>query len=211
MIQLQTFVFNAFGVNTYVLYDETGACAIIDAAFDQLHERDQLLKFLSQHQLVPKRLLNTHLHIDHLLGNVFVHETFGLLPEYHQDAEPFLIHAREIASSYGFTVDKIVKASRYIQDGEIIRFGNSALTALHTPGHADGSVCFYSPENQFVITGDVLFQEGIGRTDLPTGDFDLLIKSIHEKLFSLPDEVTVYPGHGPTTKIGHEKRHNPFF
>ena len=111
---------------------------------------------------------------------------------------------------YGFSIDAPIEPERFIEDNEIVKFGNSELKALYTPGHVDGSLCFVNYPQKFVITGDVLFKDSIGRTDFPSGDFDLLMESIHTRLFTLPDDFTVYSGHGPETRIGYEKLNNPF-
>ena len=210
MISIKNFVFNTFMVNTYLLYDETRECIIIDAACYEESEQQEIAGFLEQNQLKLIRNLNTHCHIDHLLGNGFIADKFGVLPEYHKASIPFIFSVNEIGSSFGYTLNSLPDPRKFIEDRELIRFGNSHLKVLFTPGHADGSVCFYSETDHFVITGDVLFKETIGRTDLPTGDLNLLMKSIHEKLFTLPENTIVYPGHGPETMIGYEMMNNPF-
>jgi hydroxyacylglutathione hydrolase len=210
MIQLQKFTFNIFMVNTYLLYDETNECIIIDAACYEESEQDEILEFIERKQFKLVRSLNTHCHIDHVLGNGFIAKKLGIYPEYHKASIPFFHTAREIGNSFGYSLDSIPDPKRYIETGETIKFGNAELKALYTPGHADGSVSFYCEKDQFVITGDVLFKETIGRTDLPSGDFNLLMRSIHEELFTLPEDTVVYPGHGPETTIGYEMRNNPF-
>ena len=210
MINIQIFTFNAFQVNTYLLWDETGEAVIIDAACYEPVEQEKLAEAIRSRKLKPVRNLITHFHIDHVLGNEFIAERYGINPEYHEDSEAFLSTAQEIGSSFGFSVSGFPEPARYLQDNEIIRWGNSKLKVLFTPGHAAGSVCFYSEADGFVITGDVLFRDTIGRTDLPTGDFDLLMNSIKTRLFTLPDNTDVYPGHGPETSIGFEKGNNPF-
>jgi hydroxyacylglutathione hydrolase len=210
MIKIQKFVFNTFQVNSYILYDESGECVIIDAAFYEMSEKQEITGFLKTNNLKLVRNLNTHCHIDHILGNGFIAETFGIYPEYHEASVNFLAAAPEIALSFGYSVNDIPAPARFLRDAEKIKFGVSVLEVMYTPGHADGSVCFYNKEQGFVVTGDVLFRDTIGRTDLPSGNLDLLMKSIREKLFSLPDETVVYAGHGPETMIGYEKQNNPF-
>jgi glyoxylase-like metal-dependent hydrolase (beta-lactamase superfamily II) len=210
MINVEKFVFNTFMVNTYLLYDETGECVIIDAACYDVSEQDELKNFIAANGLKPVRNLNTHCHIDHILGNEFIASAYGIQPEYHADSVHFFPTYREIASSFGFTVGTTPDPARHLTDGETVHWGSSALEVLFTPGHADGSVCFYTRENGFVITGDVLFRDTIGRTDLPTGDFNKLMNSIKTKLFTLPGETVVYPGHGPETTISYEMINNPF-
>lgn len=210
MITIEKFVFNPFQENTYVLYDETGECAIIDPGCFEKSEEEELAGFISDKKLKPVRLIYTHNHGDHMFGNNFVCETYGLKPEIHKEGLPFFLGAQEQGKMYGFSVDAPIEPERFIEDNEIVKFGNSELKALYTPGHVDGSLCFVNYPQKFVITGDVLFKDSIGRTDFPSGDFDLLMESIHTRLFTLPDDFTVYPGHGPETRIGYEKLNNPF-
>jgi len=210
MIKISKFVFNAFMVNTYLLYDETGDCVIIDPACYETGEKAQLQDFITENNLRVVRNLNTHCHIDHVLGNEFVSLTYGIRPEYHKNSVPFFQTVQEIGASFGYTVGRMPEPKKFLVPGEVVSWGNSELTVLFTPGHAEGSVCFYNEAQDFVVTGDVLFRDTIGRTDLPTGDFDQLMASIRNRLFTLPDATIVYPGHGPETTIGYEKENNPF-
>jgi len=210
MIKIQKFVFNSFQVNSYILQDESGECVIIDASCFDVREEQEVKEYIGKNNLKLVRNLNTHCHVDHLFGNGFIADTFGIHPEYHEAAVPFLITAGEIAESFGYDLNEIPSPARYLNDNEKITFGTSVLEVFYTPGHADGSVCFYNKEQGFVITGDVLFRDTIGRTDLPTGNFDLLMKSIRERIFTLPDDTIIYPGHGPETTVGYEKQNNPF-
>lgn len=210
MITIERFVFNAFQVNTYLLYDETKECVVIDAACYDNDETGELADYIASRQLKPVRNINTHCHIDHVLGNDFIEKTYQIRPEYHKNSVPFFETMREFGASFGYKIDRVPEPLRFIEDGEVIEWGHSELTALFTPGHAEGSICLYNQAQGFVITGDVLFKDTIGRTDLPTGDFDVLMKSIKTKLFTLPPETIVYPGHGPETSIGYEEVNNPF-
>lgn len=210
MITLKKFTFNPFQVNTYLLSDETGECIIIDAAMDGLAEEAEIADYIKYHNLTPVMLLLTHAHVDHIGGNHFMVDKYDLELTAHKDCVPFLTNATSYASNFGLVIDKVAEIQNYIDEDVVVKFGNSTLRVLFTPGHANGSLCFYSPENHFVITGDVLFNQSIGRTDLPTGNYDVLQNSIWEKLFTLPDETVVYPGHGPETSIGFEKVNNPF-
>ncbi len=210
MIQIKTFVFNPFQVNCYVLYDETGACAIIDPSCYEKHEEKELAGFIEEAGLKPECILFTHCHIDHILGSRFVSKKYKLKPLTHKDSLLFLENSKEYGKSFGFDVSRPIMPEKFLEDGDAVKFGNQELKVLHAPGHADGSLCYYHEKAGFVVVGDVLFNNGIGRTDLPTGDYDTLIKSIFEKLMDLPEEVTVYPGHGPSTSIGYEKKSNPF-
>jgi glyoxylase-like metal-dependent hydrolase (beta-lactamase superfamily II) len=197
-------------VNTYLLYDESGECIIIDPACYDEAEKLKVKEFLKGNNLKLVRNLNTHCHIDHILGNGYIAETYGIFPEYHKASAPFFYTTKEIAGSFGYNLDYTPEPKAFLEEGVKINFGKSELDVLYTPGHAEGSVCFYNKPQGFVITGDVMFRDTIGRTDLPTGDFNLLMRSIKEKLFTLPDETVAYPGHGPETTIGYEKANNPF-
>lgn len=210
MIQVKKFVFNSFQVNTYLLYDETRECVIVDAACSEPEEEIELSNFIAFHNLRPVRLLSTHSHIDHVLGNAFVSLRYGLKLEAHADSARYLKDAPTYAATFGLRLSAVQMPEVYLTDNQLISFGNSSLKVFETPGHAAGSVCFYNEEVPFVIVGDVLFYQSIGRTDLPGGNYDVLKNSIWGKLFVLPDQTLVYPGHGPETTIGSEKVDNPF-
>lgn len=210
MIHIKVFVFNPFQENTYLLHDETRECVIIDPGCYSAEEELELTQYIKDERLKPVALINTHTHIDHILGNNFIYKTYGLKPVVHKAGEVFLETAPEHGSLFGFNVGKMVMPEKYLEENQVFKFGNSSLDVLYTPGHVDGSICLVNHENRFVISGDVLFNGSIGRTDLPTGDFDLLAKSIREKLYTLPDNFVVHPGHGPATTIGEEKTGNPF-
>ncbi len=210
MVRIQKFIFNLFQVNTYILYDETGECVIIDPGCVDEGEQAILAKYIEDQKLSPVKALFTHTHVDHIMGSQFITDRFKLKPMLHKDGLPFLERYTETALSYGVEAGKNPEYGEFIKDGDIIKFGNSRLKVLYTPGHADGSVCFVNDDDRFVLVGDVLFKQSIGRTDFPTGDFDILQKSIREKLYTLPDDYTVYPGHMSETSIGFEKSNNPF-
>lgn len=210
MLQVKKFIFNAFQVNTYLLYDETGECVIIDAACAETDEEDELKNFIAFKGLRPTMLLSTHAHIDHVLGNAFVAETYGIELSGHADGQMYLHNAKEYAANFGLRLNKVMLPTIMLSEGQELAFGKQKLVVLETPGHALGSLCFYNQENNFVVAGDVLFYQSIGRTDLPGGDYDVLKNSIWGKLFVLPEETIVYPGHGPETTIGSEKVGNPF-
>lgn len=210
MITVKRFAFNSFQENTYILHDESDECIIIDPGMDSVQEEDLFNSYLDENELKPVLLVNTHAHVDHILGNNFVADKYGLKLAAHKDCVRFLKSARGQAQMFGLNMGETKEIDIFLDEDDSIQFGNSSLQIFHTPGHADGSLCFYSEKDSFVITGDVLFNQSIGRTDLPTGDYDLLQKSIWEKLFTLPDETTAHPGHGPETNIGFEKLHNPF-
>jgi glyoxylase-like metal-dependent hydrolase (beta-lactamase superfamily II) len=210
MVTVEKFVFNPFQENTYILSDKTGECVIIDPGCYDKNEKEYLKDFIHNQKLKPVKLLYTHCHVDHILGNNFVAETWGIKPEIHKAGLPFLVNGHQQGRVYGFEMEKNIEPESFIEEGDKIKFGNSELDVVYTPGHADGSICFICHPQQFVIVGDVLFRDSIGRTDFPTGDFDLLMQSIHTKLFTLDDGFTVFSGHGPETTIGYEKLNNPF-
>ena len=210
MITIQRFTFNLFEISSYVLSDETGEGVIIDPGMSSEEEEKQLTDYIAAARIKPVMMLLTHAHIDHIIGCFFTAGHYNLQLSAHKDCNKFIEQAKVSASTFGIRLRGVKNIDAFLKEGDEIKFGNSSLKVLHTPGHADGSVCYYSSENNFVITGDVLFKDSIGRTDLPTGNFDLLQYNIWEKLFKLPDSTVVYPGHGPTTTIGSEKVNNPF-
>lgn len=210
MLKLQSFVFNPFQENTFVLFDETKDCVIIDPGCIEETEKKELTDFIQDHDLHVKLLLNTHCHIDHVLGNYFVKEKYKTNLLIHKVEDPILKAVRVYAPNYGFYQYQETTPDGYLEEGDVVKFGQQVLKVLFVPGHAPGHIAFYDENSRILIGGDVLFYNSIGRTDLPGGDFNTLINSIHNKLFTLPDDVKVYPGHGPETTIGFEKRTNPF-
>ena len=210
MINIHSFTFNPFSENSYILSDETGECIIIDPGCYVSEEEQELADYVKSNGLKPVRLLNTHCHVDHVFGNQFVADTWKLGLEMHKKDVTVLESFAKVCQMYGFPGGPQPEPERFLEEGDKITFGKSSLDILFTPGHSPGSVCFYSKDDKFVIGGDVLFQGSIGRTDLPGGDFPTLEASIRTKLYTLPDDVRVYPGHGPSTTIGLEKKHNAF-
>lgn len=211
MTHIHAFEFNPFAENTYLVWDDSGACAIFDAGCYYPHERAELQAFISENKLRPVRLINTHCHLDHVFGNDFVARTWGLDLEIHRGELPVLERYHDVAQMYGIpNVEPQPAVGKFIEDGDLIEFGETRLQAILTPGHSPASLSFFCKKEGFVVAGDVLFFESIGRTDLPGGDFDTLINSIRTRLFLLPDATIVHPGHGPTTTIRHEKEYNPF-
>jgi glyoxylase-like metal-dependent hydrolase (beta-lactamase superfamily II) len=210
MIQVAVFVFNFIQVNTYVLYSTTGDCLIIDPACYSQEEVLTLERFIEQHQLKPYAIVLTHPHIDHVVGVEVIKEKYSIPVMAHLKSPEILNQTELYAANFGFNNIRNFLPDKYLNDGDEIYFGKSSLQVLYTPGHAEGSICLYSKEEGLVFTGDVLFQQGIGRTDLPTGNYQTLIGSIKTKLMTLPDPTVVYPGHGDKTTIGEERRQNPF-
>lgn len=210
MMKIKTFVFNPFQENTYLLYDETGEAVIIDPGCYAKSEEEKLIVFISNNSLKLKQLLNTHSHIDHILGNRFVSEQFNLDLQSHKEDEFLIQRAKEQGLAFGIKVENPPLPSNYIDEGMKIEFGNSQLEIIHAPGHSPGSLVFYNKNEKFMIVGDVLFNQSIGRTDLPGGSYEVLVDSIVNKLFPLGDDMEVYSGHGSPTTIGQERISNPF-
>jgi hydroxyacylglutathione hydrolase len=210
MLSVKSFSFNPVQENTYVLYNERDACCIIDPGCYFGNERRTLEEFINEQQLTPKYLLNTHCHLDHVFGNKFISDTYGLLLYLHEKEKVVLDYAPAAGLQWNMPFENYMGELVFLKEGDIIRLGEPELKIFFTPGHSPGSICFYCEEQQFIISGDVLFKQSIGRTDLPGGDFETLMNSITQKLFVLPDEVVVYPGHGEPTTIGFEKKNNPF-
>lgn len=210
MLHVHSFVFNPFQENTIVLADETNQCFVIDPGCSDETERNEILSFIESNQLKVQLLLNTHCHIDHVLGNNFIKEKYKTRLLIHAKDEPILRAVKTYASNYGFFQYQEALPDAFLEEDDIVKLGSERLKVIFTPGHSPGHVVFYNEKNKIIIGGDVLFYNSIGRTDLPGGNHDQLIESIHQKLFTLPDDVKVYPGHGPATTIGFEKRTNPF-
>lgn len=209
-MKIKVFTFNQFLENTYLLYDETGECVIIDPGCYASFEREQLDLFIQENNLKVVKLLNTHCHIDHVLGNLHVKEKYGVSLLIHKTDLATLESVKSYAPVYGFPKYHPADADVFLEDGDEVTFGKSKLKVLFVPGHSPGHIAFYNDEQKILIGGDVLFKDSIGRTDLPGGDFNTLIQSIHNKIFTLGDDVEVFPGHGPSTKVGVEKVTNPF-
>ncbi|MEQ8908277.1 MAG: MBL fold metallo-hydrolase [Vicingaceae bacterium] len=210
-MQIKKFTFNPFQENTYVLYDDSKKAVVVDPGCYDKSERNELSDFIEEKELEPVRLLNTHAHIDHVFGNQFVHQKYKLELELHELDFPILEAAGRWGETYGLNYEESPKPKKELVEGESVVFGNTKLEVLHVPGHAPGHVVFINQKEKVMIGGDVLFRGSIGRTDLPGGNHDQLLKMIKEKVFTLDPEITVYSGHGPETNIGYEKSYNPFF
>lgn len=209
MLYIKCFVFNQISVNTYVIYNESKDCVIVDAGNCNLREDGVLFDFIEKNQLKPTMILNTHGHIDHILGNRSTADKFNVPLASHPDGKDYFKTAYAYASAFGikYDDDDTLYPSIDLFDGQIINIGEDELEVIHTPGHAKGSCCFYCEKQSFLITGDTLFCRGIGRTDLPGGSYSEIVDSIKNKLHKLPNETVCYCGHGPETTIGDEKRY----
>ncbi|MGL4908812.1 MAG: MBL fold metallo-hydrolase [Bacteroidales bacterium] len=204
---VKRFIFNHFGVNTYVVFDQSKQCIIIDAACNSKEEEQSLVDFISQESLSPVMIINTHAHIDHIVGCAFVCKHYNIAWQLHADDVYNIDRSADYGSTLGF--DLTMPPTPQTLGAEVC-FGNSKLQVLHTAGHTKGGVCFYNAEAGILFTGDTLFKASIGRTDLPGGDLDSLLANITGKLLTLPQETIVYAGHGAESTVGDEKLHNPF-
>ena len=211
-MEVKIFEFNPVSEHTYVAYDQTKECVIIDAGCYFPHEQEELLSFITDHQLQVKHIINTHLHFDHVFGINLVTRQFGLGLEAHQGDEVLLDRHKEQLRMFGFPDDgqPVPQIQKYLTEEDVIRFGNQEFKIYHVPGHSLGSIVFHNEKAKCLFAGDVLFHGSVGRTDLEEGDHQLLISGIKSKLLVLPDETVVYSGHGASTTIGFEKKNNPF-
>lgn len=210
MIEIEKFIFNDFQVNTFILSDDTRECLIIDPGCFTVEEKNRLLEYCSNNKLKPVKIINTHCHIDHILGSAFIFKNYNIPTAAHKDEQFLLNGVVEYGQMFGFIVERPPDINEYITDNSIVKFGQSELKIMHVPGHSKGSIALYSPDQKFIISGDVLFYGSIGRTDLPGGDYNTLINSINSKILTLPADVVVYPGHGPSTTVKTETESNPF-
>ena len=210
MLGIQSFIFNPFEENTYVLFDESKKCIIVDPGCYTENEKKELEAFVVSNGLIPEKILLTHAHIDHILGNNFISGRFGIPIQMSYIEIPLLKGVSEYGRMWGIEAEPSPEPEISVSENDEIRFGNTILESIFTPGHSPGSFSFYHRAGKILISGDVLFMQSIGRTDLPGGDYETLLKSIQEKLMKLEDDVIIYPGHGPETTIGRERVHNPF-
>jgi hydroxyacylglutathione hydrolase len=211
MAKLRSFTNNPYEENTYILFDDTRECVIIDPGMYTAPEQNAVVNFIRDNQLKPVLLLNTHCHVDHVLGNKFVFDQYGLKPQFHPGELPVLAAVPSYAPQMGIRYELSPLPDHYLSETGTVLFGETELQLIFAPGHSPAHLCFYDEADNLLVGGDVLFKGSVGRTDLMGGSFEQLIENIEQKLFILPDDCTVYPGHGPETTIGYEKKHNPFF
>jgi hydroxyacylglutathione hydrolase len=210
MLKLKSFTVNPFQQNTYLIWDSNNIAAIIDPGNSTNLENQMIKKYISENNLKLERLLLTHAHIDHILGNRFIYDEYGLLPEVHKEDLYFIDGMGKTADMYGVPYEQSPNPEIFLEDKQVIELGELKFKCIFTPGHSPGSITFYFEKEKVMIAGDVLFHGSIGRTDLPKGDHPTLISSIKNKLLPLGDEIKVYSGHGPSTITGYEKMNNPF-
>jgi glyoxylase-like metal-dependent hydrolase (beta-lactamase superfamily II) len=209
-MKIDKLVFSPIDVNTYIISEGSGDCAIIDCGCYSSEEREYLASFLEKSGLNPVMLLNTHMHLDHLFGNGFVNQKYGLLTHASPLEENNRSSAVRHALMFGLKMDEPPVIGTELSDRQVLSLGSLSFETLFVPGHTAGSMAFYFPRESCIFTGDALFAGSIGRTDLPGGNYNTLIRSIRERLLTLPDDTVVYPGHGPSTTIGEERRTNSF-
>ena len=210
MLYIKTFVFNPYQENTYIIYDDAKNCIIVDPGMHSYQEENTLKDYIDTEGLTPVHLINTHGHIDHVLGNRFVADTYGLTPQFHEGELPMIIQVQNYAPQMGIRYEPSPIPETFLKEDDIITLGQEELSLILAPGHSPAHLCLYSQKYDFLIGGDVLFKNSIGRTDLPGGNHQQLLNSIATKIYTLPDQTVVYPGHGPSTSVGQEKKTNPF-
>ena len=210
MLTIKSFEFSPIQENTYILYNEFNDCIIIDPGCYFDVEKEKLVAFITDNKLTPKMLINTHCHLDHVFGNKFISEKYNLTLKIHENEKAVLAFAPTSGLMYNMPFDNYKGEFILLSAGDTISLGKDVLKVLLVPGHSPGSLAFYCAEDKFVISGDALFKNSVGRSDLPGGNHEQLIKSIKENLLSLPHDTVVYSGHGPVTLVGDEKRNNPY-
>jgi hydroxyacylglutathione hydrolase len=210
MLTIKTFEFSPIQENTYILYNEFNDCIIIDPGCYFDAEKEEIVAFITANKLLPKMLINTHCHLDHVFGNKFMSEKYNLTLQLHENEKAVLAFAPTSGLMYDMPFDNYKGDFILLNAGDTISLGEDVLKVLLVPGHSPGSLAFYCAENKFVISGDALFKNSVGRSDLPGGNHEQLIKSIKENLLSLPEDTVVYSGHGPVTTIGDELGNNPY-
>jgi hydroxyacylglutathione hydrolase len=212
-MKIKKIIVNPFQINCYIYYDEIkGEGIIIDPAVYEKYEGDEILNFIKENKIKIKYIINTHGHIDHILGNKFAMENFNCPLLIHKDDLFILNNVKMQGMIYGIDIEGTPPPDDFITDDLVLKIGNAKINFIHTPGHTPGGVCVADYKNKNIFCGDTIFRGTIGRTDLPGGNTDILLDSIRNKLFTLcSDECKLFPGHMEETTIGKEKRYNPFF
>ena len=211
-MNIKRFVTNAIGENCYLVWDDTCECAIVDCGAYGEAKENKIATFVEENHLRPVLALQTHMHFDHVLGLHFLQRRYGLQPMCHELEQPVYEFAPRMARIwFGLDMETpLVPVSVFLSDGQELTVGHTRIRVLHTPGHTPGGLCFYLPDEALLFSGDTLFQGSVGRADLPGGDSEALLQGIHSRVLTLPDDVTVLPGHGPATTVGDERRSNPY-
>lgn len=209
-MNIKSFVFNPFYENTIVLSSQNRNCFIFDPGCYEEYEQSELKDYIEMEGLIVKAILNTHCHIDHVLGNYPLKAHYNVPLMIPKNEREVFDSVPAYAPQWGITGYSSAQVDDYLEEEGKLELDEIKFKLIEVPGHSPGHIMFYVEEEKIIIGGDVLFRESIGRTDLPGGDHDALLTNIQQKVYSLPEDVTVYPGHGPSTTIGHEKKHNPF-
>ncbi len=210
MIYIQSFTFNTLAENTYLIYDDTKHCMVVDPGCYTSQEEEQLVSFIKKKKLIIKYLINTHCHIDHVVGNAFIKNKYQVPLSIHPLEKESLALVASYASMYDMENYISTIADVFLDPQQVISLGNYRWKILEVPGHSKGHIALYEEKNKVCISGDVLFENSIGRTDLPGGNHDILMRSIQHTLFLLDDCTKIYPGHGNATTIGKERKYNPW-
>lgn len=210
-MKIHKFTFNPIEENTYLLFDKSGSCIIVDAGCYTRGEQEELASFINNNALKPEKIINTHGHFDHLLGNSFCREKYHIPFYIHKDDVDMVAGAEKMANFFGISLNPVCPPDSLLKEGDKITLGESFLEVIHLPGHSPGGIAFYNKEQNFLLSGDSLFRGSIGRTDFPGGNENSLIKAIKEKIMVLPEETIIYTGHGPETTVKIEKQTNQFF
>jgi len=211
-MKYKTFIFSPFQENTFVLFDETKECLIVDPGNFSNQEHNQLDAFIAENNLKLVHIITTHNHLDHIFGANYIVDKYKVDMACHKNELPWIDSFKDTCAGYGLNIDyDAPQPKKLIDHGDIFKFGNTELEVILVPGHSAGGLAFYNKKENLLFCGDILFNGSIGRTDLPGGNYEQLISGIKEKLFILPDETEVFSGHGPKTTIGREKKSNPFF
>ena len=210
MLKIKKFIVNPLQENTFIISDDTGQCIFIDPGFYFPEEQDKVRKYISDNNLDPVMIANTHCHFDHIMGVEFIRNEFNIPFVCHSEDAFWVDKAVEQGGLFGFEMQPVNMPDRFFPDDDPLKFGDSCFEIIHLPGHSPGHVVFFSEKEKLLIAGDVIFFGGIGRTDLPGGDYQTLISNIRNKLFVLPEGIKIYSGHGPETTLDREKSSNPF-
>lgn len=210
-MKIQSFVFNPFYENTYIISDDEGISFVVDPGCYEEHEREEISDYIETNKLHIVGVYNTHCHIDHVLGNYFIKSKYSVPVHIPVDEQEVLRSVAVYAPSWGITGFDDHQADKLIPNEGIIEIGQLSFEIIHSPGHSPGHLAYYHRDSNVVIAGDIIFRDSIGRTDLPGGNHEQLLQNIRTKIFTLPDETKIYSGHGPSTTVAYERANNPFF
>lgn len=209
-MEIKVFHFNPIVVNTYIISDETNEAIIVDPGNCRSYEDEQIKAYVLSKNLKIKYIINTHPHVDHVAGNGWCVAEYKAPVCMHKAGLPIYEKSYAYAVAFGMSIDSLPNPDKYLNDGDELSFGNTSFSILYTPGHCDGSICLVFADSKIVLTGDLIFENSVGRSDLPTGNETVLMQSIKEKIFALDDDFVILSGHGDKTTVGQEKKMNPY-